>query len=101
VRAFEADGAPDRYLSVRGTTFPGNRAFFAPIKDLRREPTEVEARFDGARVHLRADAYAYFVHLAHPDERVRFSDNYLELEPGEERTIELSEAAEGVSVRSR
>jgi beta-mannosidase len=101
VRAFEAEGAPDRYLSVRGATFPGNRTFFAPIKDLRREPAEVEARFDGARVHLRADTYAYFVHLAHPDERVRFSDNYLELEPGEERTVELSEAAEGVSVRSR
>ena len=42
------------------------------------------------RVRLRADAYAYFVHLAHPDERVRFSDNYLELEPGEERTVVLT-----------
>ena len=61
-----------------------------------------------ARLHvrLRADAYAYFVHLAHPDERVRFSDNYLELEPGEERTVELThpDAAprpQDVSVRAR
>ena len=55
-------------------------------------------------MHLRADAYAYFVHLAHPDERVRFSDNYLELEPGEERTVELSGAdvrPDDVSVRAR
>ena len=57
-------------------------------------------------MHLRADAYAYFVHLAHPDERVRFSDNYLELEPGEERTVVLRHAhaaprPQDVSVRAR
>ena len=45
------------------------------------------------------------MHLAHPDERVRFSDNYLELAPGEERTVVLSHPevrrAEDVSVRAR
>ena len=90
-----------------------NRHFFAAIKDLEREPTRLEHVFepvdDGGRelhVRLRSEAYAYFVHLAHPDERVRFSDNYLELAPGEERTVVLShpDAAprpQDVSVRAR
>ena len=86
---------------MRGATFPGNRRFFVPIKDLVREPAQVEVTLEGSRVHLRADTYAYFVHLAHPDERVRFSDNYLELMPGEKRTVELNAPAGAVSVRSR
>ena len=77
---------------MRSDAFPPNRHFFAAIKDLVREPAHVEATFEDSRVHLRADAYAYFVHLAHPDERIRFSDNYLELMPGEERTVEPSSA---------
>jgi beta-mannosidase len=101
VHRFDAEGAADRYLAVRGSAFPPNRTFFTPIKDLEREPAHVEHTLDGHRVHLRADAYAYFVHLSHPDERVRFSDNYLELAPGEERTVVLSEATDDVSVRSR
>ena len=80
VGRFEFEGAPDRYLTVRSDAFPPNRHFFAAIKDLVREPAHVEATFEDSRVHLRADAYAYFVHLAHPDERIRFSDNYLELD---------------------
>ena len=105
-------GAPDCFLSVRSATAPPNRHFFAAIKDLEREPARLEHVFEavnGARrlsVRLRAEAYAYFVHLAHPDERVRFSDNYLELEPGEERTVVLThpDAAprpQDVSVRAR
>ena len=39
---------------------------------------------------LRAETYAYFVHVATRDERTRYSDNYIELEPGEERTITAS-----------
>ena len=110
--AGELPGAADRYLSVRSATAPPNRHFFAAIKDLEREPARLEHVFeavDGGRelsVRLRADGYAYFVHLAHPDERVRFSDNYLELEPGEERTVVLThpDAAprpQDVSVRAR
>ena len=97
---------------MRSDAFPGNRHFFAPIKDLEREPARLDHVFEAVagertlHVRLRADAYAYFVHLAHPDERVRFSDNYLELEPGEERTVVLSHPEEAprpqdVSVRAR
>jgi beta-mannosidase len=112
VHRFETDGAADRYLAVRSDAFPGNRHFFAPVKDLEREPARLDHVFEAVageralHVRLRADAYAYFVHLAHPDERVRFSDNYLELEPGEERRVVLThpEAAprpQDVSVRAR
>jgi len=105
-------GAPDRYLSVRTGTSPPNRHFFAAIKDLEREPPRLEHVFEaveGGRelsVRLRAETYAYFVHLAHPDERVRFSDNYLELAPGEERTVvlthpETAPRPQDVSVRAR
>ena len=97
---------------MRSATSPPNRHFFAAIKDLERAPARLEHVFEavnGGRelsVRLRADGYAYFVHLAHPDERVRFSDNYLELEPGEERTVVLThpDAAprpQDVSVRAR
>jgi beta-mannosidase len=106
-------GAPDRYLAVSSATgaFPANRHFFAAIKDLERDPATVEhtvgADGDGGlTVRLRSDTYAYLVHVAVPDERVRYSDNYLELEPGEERTVTLSGPAEAlrpqdVTVRSR
>jgi beta-mannosidase len=96
--AGEVAGGPDRYLGVRATggSFPANRHFFAAIKDLERPPGAVEHRVerdgDGLAVHLRADAgaYAYLVHVALADETVRFSDNYVELEPGEERTLTLT-----------
>jgi beta-mannosidase len=106
-------GGPDRYLGVSsaGGAFPPNRHFFAAIKDLDRPRAEVahsvERTNDGRlEVTLRADVYAYFVHVATPDEHVRYSDNYLELEPGEERTITLA-APDGapapgdVTVRAR
>jgi hypothetical protein len=51
-------------------------------------------------------AYAYFVHLEVPDEATRFSDNYFDLEPGQERTISVTNekralAAENIKVRWR
>jgi beta-mannosidase len=99
------EGGPDRYLHVASPSgrFPANRCFFAAIKDLERPRAHVEHAVNGGSVRLRADAYAYFVHVAVTDERVRFSDNYVELEPGEERTIALSGpvAAQDVSVRWR
>jgi|GEM_PF-4091603 len=41
----------------------------------------------GLEVRLKAGGYAYFVHLISPEERLRYSDNYLDLLPGEERAI--------------
>ena len=104
---------PDRYLSVRAEndSFAPNRHFFAAIKDLQRDPvtphmaiTQIDAQT--LRVDLRAAAYAYFVHLVVPHEATRFSDNYFDLEPGERRTITITNSAvplspDGVTVYAR
>jgi beta-mannosidase len=110
----ELHGGPDRYLIARGraATFPANRHFFSAIKDLDRPPARVEHDVrrgpdDEVCVRLRAaaDTYAYLVAVSVPNGGARFSDNYLELEPGEERTVSVTAPegfrAEDVAVRFR
>jgi beta-mannosidase len=88
------DSDDNSYLSVYSWEhfFPMNRYFFAPIKELRRIPTQPEITITPQgehEVHVRlyAESYTYFLHLGVPDERTRFSDNYFDLEAGEGRTI--------------
>jgi beta-mannosidase len=95
--ADRVSSSPERYLSVSSDhyRFPSNRHFFAPIKDLRREPVEpdvdiTQTEENELKVRLGASAYAYFVHLEVPDGAVRFSENYFDLESGEERTISVT-----------
>jgi len=95
--ADRASGALDRYLSVSSDhgRFPSNRHFFAAIKDLRRDPVEPKIHITQTgehelRVRLEASPYAYFVHLEVPDEATRFSDNYLDVELGQQRTISVT-----------
>ena len=95
--ADRASGALDRYLSVSSDhdRFRSNRYFFGAIKDLRRDPfkPKVDITPIGAHelsVRLEAPAYTYFVHLEVPDEATRFSDNYFDLEPGQQRTISIT-----------
>jgi beta-mannosidase len=52
------------------------------------------------RVRLRTPVYAYFVHLEVPDESTGFSDNYFDLEPGEERTIIVTNNARALSAEN-
>ena len=111
--ADRVSSSPERYLSVSADheRFPSNRHFFAAIKDLRRDPLEpaVDITQTGEhelKVRLEAPAYAYFVHLEVPDEATRFSDNYFDLEPGEECTISVTNTRvslrpEAVEVRWR
>jgi beta-mannosidase len=85
----------DRFLSVRSGTgaFPVNRIFFVAIKDLDRRTDErpvikIEAVSPcELHVHLTASRYLYFVHLSTSNEHVWFSDNYFDMQRGEERTI--------------
>jgi beta-mannosidase len=98
--AAELQGAPDRYLGVRPAagSFPANRHFFAMVKDLRRERPQVSSRIDAqgereVRVTLQAPSHAYFVHLETPSPTARFSDNYFDLEAGEERSITVVDEA--------
>jgi beta-mannosidase len=111
--ADRASGAPDRYLSVSsaGNRFPSNRHFFEAIKVLRRATVEPDIDITPSgknelKVRLKVSAYAYFVHLEVPDEAICFSDNYFDLEPGEECTIVVTNkirplAPEMVKVRWR
>ena len=112
-QAGELPGGPDRYVAVRSQAglFPANRHFFALPKDLERTPPPLDVHIEQAgahelRVRLRAPAYAYFVHLFVPDEATRYSDNYFDLEPGEERVVTIRNdvrplAPEMVTVRAR
>lgn len=93
-RAEEIQGGNDRYLSVRAfdSSFPDNRLFFCPIKDLDRQPVEpeIEVEQNGnhrLRVKLEAESFAYFVHLAVGNSEAHFSDNYIDLEPAISREI--------------
>jgi beta-mannosidase len=91
--------------------FTDNRLFFSPIKDLSR-PHHVKLEVSisqsgphGLEVTLTAPAYTVFVHLLVPHGWTRFSDNYLDLLPGEVRTITVSNPdvalrPEDVTVRS-
>jgi beta-mannosidase len=95
--AERASGTLERYLSASSDheRFPSNRHFFGAIKELERDPIEPEVDITpteghGLRVRLSAPAYAFFVHLEVPDEATRFSDNYFDLEPGQERTISVT-----------
>ncbi len=90
----ELGESPDRYLSVRSANgaFRSNRHFFAAIKDLSRTPAHPEVAITSSgdhelRVQLQSVEYAYFVHLSVQDEAARFDDNYFDLEPGEGRTV--------------
>ena len=111
--AERASGAPDRYLSVSSDhgRFLSNRHFFAAIKDLSRAPVELAVDITQfgeheLQVRLEAPAYAYFVHLEVPHEATRYSNNYFDLEPGQERTLSVTNEkrslkAENVTVRWR
>ena len=95
--AQETEGSASRYLWVSEPEgkFPANRSFFTPIKDLQRQPVRPEMSVTQVDPHilavdLSAAGYAYFVHLTHPDENTRYSDNYFDMQPGEQRVIWVS-----------
>jgi beta-mannosidase len=74
--------------------FPANRLFFAEIKDIPFLPATldvnvIETGVGTATIDITADRYAYFVHAPTPTPGVRFSDNYLDLRPGEPREIQV------------
>lgn len=88
--AAELNPAADRYLLVwsREGGFPVNRHFFVPVKALQRSPIEprmkvVQESEHALEIELTSPGYAFFVHLTHPSEFTRFSDNYFDLAPGE------------------
>ena len=84
------------YLAVRSRSgsFPDNRHFFVEVKDLVRPKPDLKVEIaegsDGKyEVRVATDVYAYFVKLVVPIEGTKFSDNYFDLFPGQERVIEV------------
>jgi beta-mannosidase len=100
-RLDEVHGGAGQYLHVGSASnaFPSNRHFFVDIKDLQRRPVAPEVRFeqlDAHRIHIQlrapADGYVYFAHVASRYPTTRFSDNYVDLRPGEVRELEAVDA---------
>jgi len=95
--AEEAQATPDGYLAVcaeRGIFSP-NRHFFAAIKELQRPKVKLQAEVTAENEHelkvsFTAEGYAFFVHILSPSEDTVFSDNYFDMEPGEQRTITVT-----------
>jgi len=84
------------YLAVcsQSGRFCDNRHFFVEVKDLLRPKPDLKVGIaegsDGKyEVRVATDVYAYFVKLVVPIEGTRFSDNYFDLFPGQERVIEV------------
>ncbi|MCK4450973.1 MAG: glycoside hydrolase family 2 protein, partial [Anaerolineae bacterium] len=84
------------YLAVRSRSglFPDNRHFFVEVKDLKRPKPNLTVKITGGsdgkyEVRVATDTYAYFVNLVVPIEGTKFSDNYFDLFPGQERVIEV------------
>jgi beta-mannosidase len=102
--ANQVAAAPDRYLVVKSANdmFPFNRHFFAPIKDLSRTAVQPEVSITQVSEHklnvnLRASAYVFFAHLIVSDEATHFSDNYFDLQPGDSRTLVVTNQAIALS----
>ncbi|HEX2914510.1 MAG TPA: glycoside hydrolase family 2 protein [Chloroflexia bacterium] len=72
---------------------PENRLFLAEFKDLERTKPAVTISWEesgsGLLAHLSSSAFAYFTWLAVPLEGTRYSDNWVDLYPGESRTIKI------------
>jgi beta-mannosidase len=76
-----------------GAASPGNRLFFAPFKELRLASpvivTNVEPHGRAFRVRLRADTLARGVHLSAGPLDGTFGDNFFDLLPGGEVSVEF------------
>ncbi len=80
-------------LSEKGKATAGNRLFFAPFKELRMPAPEINTEVTQAgrafRVRLRANSLARGVHLSAAPLDGDFGDNFFELLPGREVSVEF------------
>ena len=93
------------WVSSPDGTFAANRLFFDHLKNLPLpEPklaVEIVPEGPGtATVTITAQTFCYFVHLLTPAPGVRFSDNYLDLRPGDIARIEVSGLPAGFDPRA-
>lgn len=84
--------------------FADNRFLMAPVKELKldeRAAPKISTSRVGdheAEMRISADAYLLFVGLDAKDPATRFSDNYIDVRPGQDRIIRISNLENPVSV---
>lgn len=81
-------------LSAEGLDAPSNRYYLRDPKDVRLPSAVLEVRTDeeagSVTVRAAGAGAARFVKLELPLGRVRYSDNYFDLLPGESRTVQVT-----------
>lgn len=89
--SLQADAMHYLVVSSANQKFPKNRFFFTAIKDLQRKPgpisTTIQQENDQVYINCKAKDYAFFVHIAITTPEYDLTDNYFDLEAGEERTL--------------
>src|SRR5215469_13711219 len=87
----------DSQLLVGGKSVSRNLYFFAKMKEVRLPKPEIKASIESAgnayRVALQSSHIARDVYLSFGDFDVKFSDNYIDLLPGEPVQIEVTSKA--------
>ena len=92
------------WVSSPDGAFGPNRLFFDHLKNLPLPvpvfTVEIAAEAPGtASVTVTAETFCYFVHLLTPAPGVRFSDNYLDLRPGDVARIDVTGLPAGFDPR--
>jgi beta-mannosidase len=94
VAVWRSADVPSDGAWVSGAGVPDNRRFFRRLKELPlldgRLETSVTRTGSTATVDLRAGAYTYLTRVMSSAPGARFSQNYLDLRPGDERRIEVT-----------
>jgi beta-mannosidase len=96
----------DRYawVSAASETTPvsSNRRFFAPLKALPLAGNPIAAtvtrRGNSAVIELLASGYAYLTRVTSSLPGARFSSNYVDLQPSDMHTIEVSDLVAGAQL---
>jgi beta-mannosidase len=87
----------DAELLVAGKPISRNLYFFTTMKDVQLPQPEIKTSIEGSgagyRVTLQSSQIARDVYLSFGDLDAKFSDNYIDLLPGEAAQIEISSKA--------
>lgn len=94
-RTVESSADAYAWVSSMDDQIPDNRLFFGEIKDLPFPPSELsvtvtETSASTADVTVTADAFSYLVRVTSSHAQARFSDNFIDMIPGQSRTIRVS-----------
>ena len=92
-------------LSEDGKVISTNLTFFAPWKNIHFPramiSTELNRSGDGYDLRLKSASFAKSVYVSLGDLDARYSDNYLDLIPGEAETVHISTSASPEEVKAK